>query len=176
VADNRSELVAVGEILRPYGVRGAVKVRPLTDRPDERFPGLDECFLLDRGTGHRERCRIVAHRIERDDIVLQVEGVTSPEAARALQGRLLAVERADVLPAAEGHFYPWQLEGAQVQTVDGRPVGRFVGVEGSPAQPLWIVAGVERQHLIPAVPEIVVEVSLAEQRIVIDPPAGLLDL
>src|SRR5262245_21295630 len=123
-----SEFVAVGEILRPYGVRGAVKVRPLTDRPEERFAGLDQCFLLHPSTGRTERCRIVGHRMEREDIVLEIDGVTSPEAARTLQGRLLAVERADVLPAAEGHFYPWQLKGAQVETVDGVPVGRFVGV------------------------------------------------
>jgi ribosomal 30S subunit maturation factor RimM len=39
-----------------------------------------------------------------------------------------------------------------------------------------VVAEGDREHLVPAVPEIVVEVNVAERRIVIDPPEGLLEL
>jgi len=82
----------------------------------------------------------------------------------------------DVLPAPEGHFYAWEMAGAAVETRDGRRVGEFVRVEGSEGQPLWVVAEGGREHLVPAVPEIVVEVNVAERRIVIDPPEGLLEL
>ncbi len=86
------------------------------------------------------------------------------------------MERDEVLPLLEGQFYPWQMEGAVVETREGRPVGRFVRVE-SGAQDLWVVEDDEhRQRLIPAVPSIVVEVSVADRRIVIDPPEGLLEL
>ena len=50
-----------------------------------------------------------------------------------------------------------------------------MGVE-SGAQELWLVDDGTQRRLIPAVPEIVVEVSVADRRIVIDPPEGLLDL
>jgi 16S rRNA processing protein RimM len=81
-----------------------------------------------------------------------------------------------VLPLLDGQFYPWQLEGAHVETTDGRSVGRFVRVE-SGAQDLWVVEDeAHRQRLIPAVPSIVVEVSVADRRVVIDPPEGLLEL
>ena len=169
-------LVAVGEVLRPHGVHGDLRVRPLTDRPRERFASLRECMLLDRATEQIVRCRVLSRRFEGDIVLVRLEGVTSPEAARALQGRLLAIEREQALPPGEGQFYPWQLEGAVVETVDGRSVGRFVRVEGSPGQALWVVEDGTRELLVPAVPEIVVEVSVAERRIVIDPPEGLLDL
>jgi len=109
-------------------------------------------------------------------VLVKVAGIDSPEAARRLAGRLLAVDRTEALPPPVGRFYPWQMEGARVETRDGRVVGRFVGVEGGGAQDLWVVADGERERLIPAVAEIVVEVSVAEGRIVIDPPEGLLDL
>jgi len=102
--------------------------------------------------------------------------VTSPEDARRFTGRLLAVALEDVLPAPEGHFYAWEMAGAAVETRDGRRVGEFVRVEGSEGQPLWVVAEGGREHLVPAVPEIVVEVNVAERRIIIDPPEGLLEL
>jgi 16S rRNA processing protein RimM len=105
-----------------------------------------------------------------------MEGVTSPEDARRFTGRLLAVAQEDVLPAPEGHFYPWEMAGAVVETRDGRRVGEFVRVEGSEGQPLWVVTEGGREHLVPAVPEIVVDVNVAERRIVIDPPEGLLEL
>lgn len=172
----RAALVAVGEVLRPHGVRGDLRVRPLTDRPRERFAALDECLLVDPATQGSERCRVIWRRFEGGGLLLRLDGVTSHEAARALQGRLLAIEPERALPVAPGQFYPWQLEGAVVETVDGRAVGRFVRVEGSPGQALWVVADGTRERLVPAVPEIVVEVSVAERRIVIDPPEGLLEL
>jgi 16S rRNA processing protein RimM len=169
-------LVAVGEVLRPWGLGGEVRVRPLTDRPEERFGTLREFVLWDPRIDRREPCRIASCRFEGETVLMRMEGVTSPEAAQRFTGRLLAVAQADVLPAPEGHFYPWEMAGAAVETLDGRRVGEFVRVEGSEAQPLWVVAENGREHLVPAVAEIVVEVNRAERRIVIDPPEGLLEL
>ena len=168
-------LVAVGEVLRPYGLHGEVKVRPLTDRPRERFGRLERCVLWEPAQDRREACRIASCRFDGETVLIRVEGIDSPEAARRFQGRLLAVSRDDALPLGEGQFYPWQLEGAEVRTRDGRIVGRFARVE-SGAQDLWVVEDGERQLLVPAVASIVVEVSVADRRIVIDPPEGLLEL
>ena len=55
-------------------------------------------------------------------------------------------------------------------------VGQFAGIESGAAQDLWVIRDGDREWLIPAVPEIVVDVSVAERRIVIDPPEGLLEL
>jgi 16S rRNA processing protein RimM len=167
----------VGEVLRPWGLQGEVRVKPLTDHPKERFRALTECVLWEPVPDRRETCRIASCRFEGQTVLVRMEGVTSPEDARRFTGRLLAVALEDVLPAPEGHFYAWEMAGAAVETRDGRRVGEFVRVEGSEGQPLWVVAADGgREHLVPAVPEIVVEVNVAERRIVIDPPEGLLEL
>ena len=169
-------LVAVGEVLKPYGLAGEVRVRSLTDRTEERFRHLRECVLWEPEIDRREPCRIASCRFEGGAVLVKVTGIDSPEGARRLAGRLLAVERERVLPAAEGSFYPWQMQGARVETPDGRVVGVFAGVESGGAQDLWVITHEGRERLIPAVPEIVVEVSVVERRIVIDPPEGLLEL
>jgi 16S rRNA processing protein RimM len=166
-------LIAVGEVLGPHGVRGDVRVRPLTDRPRERFDALESCFLWEPAENRKEPCRIVSRRFEATSVLLRLDGVDSPEAARALAGRLLAVERERALPPRPGEFYPWQLEGALVETPDGRPLGRFLRVMDSPAQPLWVIERDGHEWLLPAVPEFVVDVSVAERRIVASPPEGL---
>ena len=166
-------LIAVGEVLGPHGLRGDVRVRPLTDRPRERFDALEACFLWEPARNRKEACRIVSRRFEAASVLVRLDGVDSPEAARALSGRLLAVERERALPPRPGEFYPWQLEGAAVETPDGRPLGRFLRVMDSPAQPLWVIERDGHEWLLPAVPEFVVEVSVAERRIVASPPEGL---
>lgn len=169
-------LVAVGEVLKPHGIGGEVRVRALTDQPEKRFGRLRECILWQPAADRREACRVARSRFDGETLLVKIDGVDSPERARDFSGWLLAVDREHALPALDGRFYPWQMEGARVETRRGEPVGVFAGVESGGPQELWVVADGDRRHLIPAVPEIVVEVSVAERRIVIDPPEGLLDL
>ena len=168
-------LVAIGEIGRPHGVRGEVRVTPLTDHPG-RFATLVQCVLWDEARDRRLPCRIRGARAQGDALVISLAGYESPEAVAAPTGWLLAVPESEVLPPPEGHFYPWQLVGCRVLTEDGRDVGSVVRIEGSAAQDLWVVGGEGREHLVPAVAEIVREVDLDGRRIVIRPPEGLLEL
>ena len=168
-------LVAIGEIARAHGLRGEVRVTPLTDRP-ERFERVTECVLWDATRDERERRRITAARRHGDALIVAFAGCDSVDDTRSLVGRLIAIPRADALPLPAGSFYPWQLEGALVTTEDGQSVGRVTGIERTGAQDLWVVAGEGREHLIPAVPDIVLEVDVAAGRVVIRPPEGLLEL
>jgi 16S rRNA processing protein RimM len=168
-------LVVIGEIVRPHGLRGHVRVAPLTDDP-MRFEGLESCVVWDAVRDLREVRRITTARRQGGSVVLALAGCDSVEAAHALAGRLVAVPEALALDPGPGRFYPWQLTGCLVTTEDGREVGRVTGIERSPAHDLWVVADGAREHLVPAVPEIVLEVDLAGRRVVIKPPDGLLEL
>jgi 16S rRNA processing protein RimM len=168
-------LVVIGEVTRPHGLRGELRVTPHTDRP-ERFDGLSECVLWEPGIDSRVVRRITGVRRQGEVVLLSLAGCESVDAAKLLVGRLVALPRAQALPAPPGHVYPWQLVGCRVVTDDGRAVGEVSGIEPSPAHDLWVVRGVEREHLIPAVAEIVVEVDVDARRVVIRPPEGLLEL
>ena len=168
-------LVVIGEIARAHGLRGELRVTPLTDHP-ERFERVTACVLWDVARDRREPRRITAARRQGDAVLVSLEGCESVEDASALVGRLVALPEAEALPLAPGQFYPWQLAGCRVLTEDGREVGRVTGVERGGAQDRWVVAGEGREHLIPAVREIVLDVDLAARRVVIRPPEGLLEL
>jgi 16S rRNA processing protein RimM len=168
-------LVVIGELGRPYGLGGELHVTPLTDDP-ARFGSLRECVVWDTARGTRESRRLTARRGHGGGMVVALSGCDSPEMARTLTGRLLAIPEAEALPLDDAHFYPWQLEGCRVVTDGGREVGVVAGIERGPAQDLWVVRDGARDHLIPAVAEIVREVDLTARRVVISPPEGLLDL
>jgi 16S rRNA processing protein RimM len=168
-------LVVIGEIVRPHGLRGEVRVIPATDDPD-RFARLERCILWDPARDVREPRRILGARRQGRAVVVALEGCDTVAAAAALRGRCLAVPERDARPPGPGRVYPWQLAGCRVLTESGQEVGRVTGVESSPAHDLWVVHDGRREHLIPAVPAIVLEVDLAGRRVVIRPPEGLLDL
>ena len=167
-------LVVIGQVSRPHGLDGLVRVNPMTDDP-ERFEGLSACVLWDASRDERETRRISTARLHGNVVLVRFEGCETPEAAERIVGRIVAVRESEALPLPEGYFYPWQLEGARVLTEDGREVGHVVRID-SGAQELWVVRNGDREHLIPAVPEIVVDVDLKSARVVIRPPDGLLDL
>jgi 16S rRNA processing protein RimM len=169
------DLVVIGEVTRPHGLRGEVRVTPHTDRP-ERFEGLGECVLWHEASDTRVVRRITGVRRQGDAVLLSLADCDSVEAATALVGRLVALPRALALPPPPGRVYPWQLVGCRVMTEDGRAVGELSGIEPAPAHDLWVVRGADREHLIPAVAEIVVEVDVEARRVVIRPPEGLLEL
>lgn len=175
MADPGERLVTIGEIARPHGLRGELRVVPVTDDPD-RFARLAECVLWDPARGHRERRRLTAARRQGPAVLLSLAGCDTVQAARALVGWLVAIPEQEAMPLGTGRFYPWQLAGCRVETEDGREVGTVAGIETSPAHDLWVVAAGEREHLVPAVADIVLEVDLARRRVVIRPPEGLLDL
>ena len=169
------DLVVIGEVTRAHGLRGEVRVVPQTDHP-ERFERLRECILWDPERDERTVRRVRGARRQSDVVLLSLADCDSPEAAAGLVGRLVALPRADALPPPPGHVYPWQLIGCQVTTEDGRVVGELSGIEPAPGQDLWVVRGTQREHLIPAVAEIVIEVDVDAKRVVIRPPEGLLEL
>ncbi|MDP1876688.1 MAG: ribosome maturation factor RimM [Actinomycetota bacterium] len=165
--------VVVGRIGRPHGIRGEVTVEPRTDEPDERFaPGA--VFALDE---RREDLVVERLHWHSGRLLVTFEGISDRNAAEALRGTLLEVERADDdMPEDPEEFYDSTLIGCVVDHVDGSRIGEVLDVLHLPAQDLLVVrvAG-EREALIPFVSVIVPVVDLPGRRLVVDPPVGLLD-
>ena len=165
--------VVVGRIGRPHGIRGEVTVESRTDEPDERFApgavlsvdGPVHELTVDRTHWHSGRLLITFH------------GVDDRNAAEALRGLLLHVDRDDDdVPDDPDEYYDSTLVGCQVTLADGAQVGIVTEVVHLPAQDLLAVrTRDDRDVLVPFVRAMVPEVDPASRRIVIDPPPGLLE-
>ena len=167
--------MVIGEIARPHGLAGQVRVTPLTDQP-ERFSRVRECVLWDATADRRETRVITAARVAGDHVLLSFAGCDTVDAARRLTGTLVALPEAQALPPGPGRFYPWQLAGCRVVTEAGDEIGCVSRIEATPGHDLWVVDAGGREVLIPAVAEIVTEVDVAARRVVVRPPDGLLEL
>jgi 16S rRNA processing protein RimM len=167
--------VIVGRIGRPQGIKGEVSVEVRTDDPDRRLaPGT----VLRTEPAAVGPLTIESARDHSGRLMLTIEGVTDRGAAERLRNVLLVVDvDPDERPDDPEEFYDRQLVGLPVETIDGVRVGELREVLHLPAQDVLAVRRSDdgREVLIPFVLEFVPEVDLDRGRIVVDPPAGLLE-
>ncbi|MPZ99894.1 MAG: 16S rRNA processing protein RimM [Dehalococcoidia bacterium] len=164
-----ADRIAVGRINSPWGLKGHVKVTPLTGNPQRLAQGAS---VLVRG----ERRRILEHTEPYGYPMLLLEGYTNRNAAEGLRGELLEIEESELPPLPEGEYYIDDLVGLTVVTVAGDEVGELVEVLTTGANDVYVVRRPgARDALIPAVKDIVQSVDLEARRVTVDPLPGLLD-
>ena len=168
-------LVAVARVVKTRGIRGEVAAALLTDFP-ERFEGLEELIAVTPAGGRRVLA-VEKSWLHGGRVILKFEGYDTPEDAQALVGYELTVPESEAVELEEGEFFDWQLEGCRVETVAGREVGTVTEVHHYGAAPVLGVKGVGgREHLIPLVVSICVEIDVARKLIRVDPPEGLIEI
>ena len=167
------DMVVVGRVTRPHGLRGQVAVTPETDFIAERFrPGA---LVWTRSAGRDEQLTIASSRVQNGRPVIGFEGLSSIEAVERLAGLELRVPEVSLQPLAPGRYYEHQLVGCTVEDAEGG-VGTVVRVESGAGGSRLVVQGPRGEILIPFAVDICVEVDIGSKRIRIDPPEGLLEL
>jgi 16S rRNA processing protein RimM len=167
-AVNRDELVEIGVITKPWGVRGEVKVRLLTDIPG-RFADLDGVFLAG------EELEPSFHRIEgvknlKGAVAIKLEAVGSPEEAETLRGLSVSVPESERAILGEDEYYIYDLVGLKVFDPEGRELGSLARVYQGSGQDVFEVETGSGPVLVPAVKAFIMKVDLDEGRIVMKLP------
>jgi 16S rRNA processing protein RimM len=170
------QMITVGRIIRPQGHRGSVVVAPETDFPAERFKPGAELFWR-RGEEADSIVRVADSREYRGRWVVSLEGVSTMNEAEALRGVELKVPADAVQPLRAREYYLHDLEGCEVVTTAGAHVGRVAGVQFGSGAPLLQIADEHGgEVLVPMVEGICREIDPDGKKIVIDPPAGLIEV
>ncbi len=165
--------VLIGIIVGAQGVRGAVRIKSYAARPED----IAVYGPLQDKTGRR-RFEVKAEGFVRGAVVARIAGVTDRDAAEALRGIELYLDRAQLPPPEQGEYYQADLIGLAVQDKAGVPIGVIRGVVEYGAGPLLEIerAGDERKTvLVPFTKTVLVSVDMAGGCIVVDPPLGLLE-
>ena len=157
--------VMVGEIGRPHGVRGLVRLRAFTEDP----AAIAAYSPLTDESGTRR----FALTLKGGDIAA-IEGVADRDAAQRLTGTKLYVERDRLPPPEEEEFYLTDLIGLAAVTEGGESLGRVRAVEDHGAGAFLIVDGGGREHLLPFTKAVVPGVDIAGGRVTVVPPGEII--
>lgn len=166
--------LSVGEVIRPHGVRGELRVRILTEYP-ERLHLHTHFYLAHPASAERvRRYAVEKMRFHRDVLLLKLEGCNDRTTAETLRGMLVQIPLEDAVPLEEGEYYLFQLLGVEVETESGEWLGRVVEVLETGANDVYVVRGPRGEVLVPAIGEVVRQLDLAAKRMVIHLLPGLL--
>jgi len=171
----QDDLVMIGEIAKPHGIRGEVKVYSYSGRPDN-FKLYKKIILKRPAESRVDTYKVVKSREKGKMAILELEGITSRNAAEALQGSTLWLHKAD-LPDLDSDEYYWhQMKGLSVLTESGRKLGKVTKLFSTPAHDIMVVTGSGNEYMIPLKGDIIRKIDEQGGEIIISPLPGLLDI
>ncbi|MDR1735284.1 MAG: ribosome maturation factor RimM [Oscillospiraceae bacterium] len=160
-----------GEVAGVHGIHGELKIRPWCDGADFLLP-FRRFALEAPGGGARQLVKVQSSRAHKGFLLLKLGGIDTRDAAQALRGFVLYLDRADAsLP--EGRYFLADLIGLTAFDESGAPLGIVTDIIQPPAHDVYHVTGGEREHWVPAVPQFVREIDIANRRIVLSLIEGM---
>ena len=158
--------LTVGSILGPHGVRGEFKVRLQTDDP-EHLLTLKRVFLGDEPAPRT----VLGVRLHAGNALMRIQGISSPETVERFRGALLRIRASDARPLAAGEYFLFQIIGLDAFDEAGQRLGRVTDLMETGANDVLVISPEDggTDLLLPSHPDVILEMDLAEKRIVVRP-------
>ncbi len=149
--------LAVGQLRRPHGVRGEIRMAVWTDFPERLIPGRT-VYVGPR----RLPLRLRSVRRHGEMLLVAFEGYEDRDQVGVLRNMLVAVPAAEAPPLPEGEVYYHQLLGLQVVTEQGRPLGTLTEILETGANDVFVVRSPEsgKEILLPDIADVVLRIDL----------------
>ena len=157
------EPLLLGSVVKPQGLRGEVKLRHETGDAS-RFLSLKSALL--KRNGELSSVRVLSARLSGEDVYLTLEGVSDREAAEALRGAELYVERAHARRLPRGETFIADLIGLKAVDTAGREIGALTDVLQPGGTDVLVFTTPEGPMMAPHLKKLVKEVT--KERIVLD--------
>ena len=160
-----SEYLLIGQVLRPQGIRGLVKVRPDTDDPG-RFEAL-ECVYLKNGSLYA-RASVDEVSVRDDGVYLRLMGVQTRDEAEKQRGWMLYVDRAHAVELEENETFICDLIGCRVVDLQGNELGRIRDVLQPGGNDVYVIQTPRGEMLLPALKHVIPTVDVENSVVVVD--------
>ena len=156
-------LVAIGRVIKAFGLRGQILVEPLTDFPERFAP---ESIVLVQGRPHA----IEKSREAKGRWILTLEGIHSLEEARRLRDECLTIKESNLRPLPPGQYYQFQILGLGVYTSAGQYLGEVSDILTTGSNDVYVVKGSGVEFLVPAIADFIREIDVEGGRMVVEMP------
>jgi 16S rRNA processing protein RimM len=165
----------LGQVLRPHGVRGELRIEVLTAYPERIVPGSSLYFGTDPASAAKAvEHKVVSARRHLQYLILRLEGVEDRSTADLLRERYVMVPLEDAVPLEEGEFYLFQAIGLAVSTAEQEHLGEIVDVLETGANDVYVVQGPRGEILIPAIADCILDIDIEARTMTVQLMDGLL--
>lgn len=168
----KKQFLECGKIVTTQGIRGEVRVQPWCDTPN--FLLDFETLYLDKGS---KPIKIQKSRVQKNVVVLKIEGVETVEQAVLLRNQVLYLKRSDA-QLGDDEYFVQDLIGCTVLDVDtGKNYGTIFDAESAGgANDIYCIENESgKKYYIPVIPQVVLERDIENGIVKIRPLEGLFD-
>ncbi len=170
------KLIIIGKITGAHGVRGELKVFPLTDDP-RRFLKLKECFICGQNFEKPEAKTCQNARLDRGNVLVRFEDIGDRDKAELIKGRFIAVTRDNAVKLKKDNYFITDLKGLNVIDDDKGDLGKVIDCFETGSQfTLEIKRDKKKNLMIPFVKVYCYEVNIEGGYIKCRLPEGLYEL
>jgi 16S rRNA processing protein RimM len=163
----------IGHVIKAQGVRGELKVSPLSENPD-RFRQLDTVQIKINQINQAYSVQQV--KIAGRFVFLKLLGIETRDEAAAVRGAEVLIGEQDLVHPSDDEFFVHDLVGCRVYSEKGDLIGFLTEVVQLRSNDVWVVTDeVKKEILIPAIKDIIRQVDLKGKKITIHLIEGLLD-
>lgn len=162
------ERIQVGKIINTHGIKGELKVLPLTDN-EERFNNLEEIYI------ENKTYKIIKVWYKKKQPIIKLEGYDNINDVMKFKNKLILIDYEDAVKLPEDTYFIFQIKGLDVYKINGEKIGYVKDVLINSGNHIYVIKNSDKEYLIPAVKEFIKDVDIDNNKIIIDPIEGLLE-
>ena len=155
--------LTIGYISKAQGVKGEVKISPLTDDAG-RFKKLKSVYLDGKAYA------VKGVRILPNGIFMTFEGIDDRNAAELLRDKEIEVERKDAVSLPKDRYFIVDVVGCEVYA-DDEKIGKLIDVLQYGAADVYVISTPKGKAMIPAIERIIKQVDVENKKILLDKEA-----
>lgn len=152
--------MCIGKIVKPVGIKGEVKILPLTDDVS-RFKNLKYLFV------ENNLVNIEKMSIRTDFAVAKIEGVDTPQQAEMLREKLVYVDRKDAVKLKQNQYFIVDLIGCDLVKQDGTLFGKITDTENFGAGDIIVFEHENKEFRAPFVSQFFGEVDTENKKVIV---------
>ena len=166
-----SEELCLGVIIGPHGIKGAVRVKSFTEKPES---------IAEYGTLHDKYGKSFDLQLEgqsKGTLIVSIKGMTTRTQAELLKGTELFIKRKLLPRTDDGEYYHADLLGLNVYKSDGKKMGIVKAMHNFGGGDIVevVIAETKNTVLIPFNNNTVLDIDFVKNEMIVEIPLGLLD-
>jgi 16S rRNA processing protein RimM len=154
----KDDLLEIGEVVRPHGLKGRIKAKSYLVSKGSTHR-LEEVFIR-KSKEPAVRFRIKTLQVERQTLLLELEGIEDIDAAARLVGCRILISPDKLEKLSEDEYYWYELLGLQVTTEAGQSLGRIKSIVPGKSHDVYVCAGNEQEILLPAIGKVIRKIDI----------------
>lgn len=161
-----SERIVVGQIGSPYGVQGWLKIQSYTEMTGNILSYAP--WYIQNDSDDWRAIEVLSGREHGKGIIVKFSGIDSPEQARLLTGKKIAVNRSQLPPLKRDEYYWSDLKGLTVVNQNGETLGKVIYLIATGANDVLVVDGIKKQAIPFLLNKTVTRIDLEKKVIYVD--------